>query len=442
EYTWQTYNEIHQRVKNLGCGLVVKGVTTNQNIGLFAINRVEWVIAEHACFMFSLVTVPLYDTLGSEAIEYICTQTKLGLTFATKDKAAVMLKLKPKLPDLKTIVVLDSVDQAIIDSGRAVGVEVVSIVDVENLGSKNPADPVPPGTETIATICYTSGTTGLPKGVMLSHGNMLAFTAGMNENYSRGRFSGVSGDDVYMSYLPLAHVFERACQITVINHGASIGFFRGSAVTLLDDVAELKPTIFPSVPRVYNRIFDRVNASVKSKSAISQFLFNKAFSAKKYHLQRGSLTHWLWDRLVFSSVRSRLGGRCRMLLTGAAPISAEVMDFLRICFSCQVYEGYGQTETCASLSVSDMNDLSSGHVGVPNPCTQVKLIDVPSMNYTSADKPFPRGEICVKGACVFKGYYNSPDKTAECLDADGWLRTGDVGMWDSQGRLAIIDRVK
>ena len=133
--------------------------------------------------------------------------------------------------------------------------------------------------------------------------------------------------------------------------GASIGFYQGDTLKLLDDVAELKPTIFASVPRLYNRIFDKAMAGVRSKSSLAQYLFNTAFAAKKAGLAQGSLTHWLWDRLVFANVRGRLGERVRMMFTGAAPISAEVVDFLRICFSAQVYEGYGQTETCAGLTI-------------------------------------------------------------------------------------------
>ncbi|KAI9325243.1 hypothetical protein DFJ73DRAFT_767763 [Zopfochytrium polystomum] len=441
-YVWQTYNEIHKRIRDVGCGMAKKGLSPNSHVGLFSINRAEWVIAEQGCFMFSHVTVPLYDTLGADAIEFISNQTKLPLIFATSDKAKTIIKLKPKLPHTRILVIMDTPDAETIAAGKAAGLDVLTFLDLEQLGRQNPCDPVPPTTETLGTICYTSGTTGQPKGVMLSHGNMIAFCAAMNEAARLGRFAGINKDDVYMSYLPLAHVFERACQIVVVNHGGAIGFYQGDTLKLLDDVAELKPTLFPSVPRVYNRIFDKVWALTKSKSAMEQYLFNTAYQAKKFHLQSGHLTHWLWDRLVFAKVRQRLGGRCRMLLTGAAPISAEVIEFLRICFSCQVYEGYGQTETCAGLSVSDMHDLSSGHVGVPLTCVQVKLVDVPAMNYTSKDTPNPRGEICVKGAPVFKGYYQSPEKTAEVLDADGWAHTGDIGMWDDKGRLTIIDRVK
>lgn len=272
---------------------------------------------------------------------------------------------------------------------------------------------------------------------------MLSFCAAANALTEYGRFPGILKSDVHISYLPLAHVFERILQISLINKGGRAGFYQGDTLKLLDDVAELKPTIFASVPRLYNRIYDKVMAGVKAKGGIGAMLFNHAFNCKKENLRNsGCLTHWFWDRIVFSKVRARLGGNVRMMITGAAPISAEVIDFLRVCFSAQVFEGYGQTETCAGLTVTDGHDFTSGHVGVPIPVVEVKLVDVPGMNYHSTDKPHPRGEICVRGSCVFKNYYLAPEKTAEVLDADGWAHTGDIGKWDDQGRLIIVDRVK
>jgi len=145
---------------------------------------------------------------------------------------------------------------------------------------------------------------------------------------------------------------------------------------------------------------------------------------------------------VFTKIRNRLGGRCKAMVTGAAPISPEVLDLLRIAFGCQVYEGYGQTEACAAISVTVTGDYSTGHVGCPLPCVELKLVDVPEMNYTAEDKPNPRGEICVRGTSVCQSYYKEPEKTREAIDADGWLHTGDVGEIQPNGTLKIIDRKK
>ncbi|KAJ3088549.1 Long chain acyl-CoA synthetase 7 peroxisomal [Quaeritorhiza haematococci] len=441
-YVWQSYNEVHTRAKNVGAALVKRGLTPDTNIGLFSINRPEWVITEQGCFMYSFCTVPLYDTLGNEAIEYIVTQTEMPAVFATKDKVKILLGIADKLPNLKHIIVMDTPDDDVINRGKEANKEVISMADFEKEGAASPADPVPPKPETLATICYTSGTTGLPKGVMLSHKAILSFCASAHALIKAKRMYPFGPTDVHISYLPLAHVFERVVQVVIIYVAAKIGFYQGDTLKLLDDVAVLKPTVFASVPRLYNRIYDKVNQGIKAKGGLAATLFKMGFEAKKNGLKNGTVTHWLWDRLVFSKVRERLGGRVKVMLTGAAPISAEVMDFLRICFSAEMIEGYGQTETSAALSCTDRADLTSGHVGAPLPTSEIKLVDVPGMNYTSQDKPYPRGEICVRGPHCFTGYYKLAEKTAEAIDKDGWVHTGDIGLWDEKGRLKIIDRVK
>jgi long-chain acyl-CoA synthetase len=230
------------------------------------------------------------------------------------------------------------------------------------------------------------------------------------------------------------------------NKGCSVGFYSGNVQELLDDVLELKPTIFTSVPRLWNRIYDKVMATIRSGNAVSRSVFNMAYASKKAALDAGDLSGGrlgpLWDRLVFSKIRARVGGEVRYLTTGASPISAEVLDFLRICFGATVLEGYGMTETSCTITMTTPDDPTSGHVGGPVPSCEVKLDDIREMGYTTADQPYPRGEICVRGPIVFQGYYKDEAQTREVVDADGWLHTGDVGMWLPGGRLKIIDRKK
>eukprot|EP00897_Mesotaenium_endlicherianum_P000111 jgi/Mesen1/100/ME1119229C07561 len=173
----------------------------------------------------------------------------------------------------------------------------------------------------------------------------------------------------------------------------------------MEDLEVLRPTIFASVPRLYNRIYDRILATVAASGGIRQYLFTVAYNAKKQALLKGKSASPVWDRLVFSKIKARLGGRVRLMITGASPISPEVLDFLKICFGCQVTEGYGMTESTCTISTVNDTDNTSGHVGSPNPACEVKLVDIPEMDYTSADKPNPRGEICVRGPIVFKGYH-------------------------------------
>ncbi|CAI0551380.1 unnamed protein product [Linum tenue] len=214
------------------------------------------------------------------------------------------------------------------------------------------------------------------------------------------------------------------------------------SLKLMDDLAALRPTIFCSVPRLYNRIYDGITAAVKTSGALKEKLFNAAFNSKKQAIMSGRTPSPMWDRLVFNKIKAKLGGRVRLMGSGASPLSPDVMDFLRVCFGCQVLEGYGMTETSCIISIMDEGDNLSGHVGSPNPACEVKLVDVPEMNYTSEDQPFPRGEICVRGPTIFQGYYKDQTQTGEVIDEDGWLHTGDIGLWLDGGRLKIVDRKK
>jgi long-chain acyl-CoA synthetase len=276
---------------------------------------------------------------------------------------------------------------------------------------------------------------------VLTHANLIADAAGtcvLLDEWEPG--------DRHISYLPLAHIYERNNMTTVVHVGGSVGFYSGNVQELLDDVLALKPHIFVSVPRLWNRIYDRVMATMREANPIKRRMFETAFAYKRAALEAGDLTggRWgpFWDKLVFSKIRERVGGEVKYMTTGASPISAEVMMFLRVCFGCHVLEGYGMTETSCTISITRTDDPTIGHVGAPLPCVEIKLVDIPEMNYMSSDQPYPRGEVCVRGPTVFQGYYKDPVQTAEVLDPDGWFHTGDVGAWLPGGRLRIIDRKK
>ncbi|KAG0273937.1 hypothetical protein BGZ95_010262 [Linnemannia exigua] len=407
-YKWLTYSRVQERVTHFGAGLIHLGLATQQNFGIFSINRPEWTMSELAGYMYNFTSVPLYDTLGVAAIEFIVNQTEMETVIASADKAWILLNIKATLPTVKNIIVMGSLEESLVEEGNRLDVNVVAWAAVERTGLDKPVPVNPPTPEDVATICYTSGTTGTPKGALLTHKNFIAGIGSFHMMAKHQKFFIPSGADTHISYLPLAHVFERLCQAVMISGAARIGYYQGDTLKLLDDVAILQPTIFVSVPRLFNRIYDKVLAGVKAKGGLAAYLFNRAYTAKKNNLRRGILEHALWDRLVFGSIRARLGGKVRHIVSGSAPISPDVIDFLRICFSADVYEGYGQTEQAAGLSMSYRGDLTPGQVGPPQLCVEVKLRDIPSMNYTSKDQPFPR----------------------------------DVGQWDERGRLVVIDRVK
>ncbi|KAL7989169.1 hypothetical protein Chor_011835 [Crotalus horridus] len=487
-YQWLSYKEVAERAEALGSGLLQKGCKSspNQFIGVFAQNCPEWIISELACYTYSMVVVPLYDTLGPGSIRYIINTADISIVVCDKpEKARVLLEHveKKQTPGLKSIILMDPFEKDLKERGQRCGVQIQAMLEVEvrffssalfdltlyfcemknyfkgivvgnagmllylELKATKTMDPEdigvsdillalfrssphlqvqykPPHPEDLSIVCFTSGTTGNPKGAMLTHGNVVADFSGFLK-VTESQWSPTY-EDVHISYLPLAHMFERMVQSVVYCHGGRIGFFQGDIRLLSDDMKALRPTIFP--------IFSQADTPVK------RWLLEFAANRKKAEVQNGIVRNdSLWDMLFFNKIQANLGGCVRMIVTGAAPASPTVLGFLRAALGCQVYEGYGQTECTAGCTFTTPGDWTSGHVGAPLPCNLIKLVDVEELNYFSSKR---EGEICVKGPNVFKGYLKDKERTAEALDKDGWLHTGDIGKWLSNGTLKIIDRKK
>ncbi|KAH9180313.1 acetyl-CoA synthetase-like protein [Lactarius sanguifluus] len=455
-YVWQTYAQVDDRRRNLGSAihtLFENGTVGGgelPTVGLWSPNRPEWVVVELALNAYGKVGVSLYDTLGDEAVGTI-DHAHITMIFTTSYHLARLLKAAPRHPHLKLIVVIDELEP---EARRLAevwsqtqGIKVDELSELENFGKKHRQDIIHPAPTDLATICYTSGTTSVPKGVMLTHGNLA--TAAQSNLY--GYAIGAEDRAVLLSYLPLAHIYERINQLAMIALGASIGFFSGDPLRLLEDAQVLKPNYFPSVPRVLNRIYQAAMVA-GDVPGVKGAIFRHAVRTKLDNLySTGAVTHPLWDRLVFRKVRAALGGNLKLVVSGSAPISGEVLDFLKIALACEITEemcisrfcSYGMTETGAVCTRCLPGDpTSGGTVGPPQPAIELKLVDVPGMNYTAEDKPFPRGEICCRGPTVFTLYYKDERNTKETVEADGWVRTGDIGEIDDFGRFRVIDRVK
>ncbi|KAK1343271.1 hypothetical protein QTO34_016049 [Cnephaeus nilssonii] len=393
----------------------------------------QWIIAELACYTYSMVVVPLYDTLGPGAIRYIINTADISTVIVDKpQKAQLLLEHveKKTIPGLKMIILMDPFEEALKDRGQACGVVIKSMQAVEECGQQNPHVPVPPNPSDLSIVCFTSGTTGNPKGAMLTHGNVVADFSGflkvtekvifprqddvlisflplahMFERVIQSQWAPTCAD-VHISYLPLAHMFERMVQSVVYCHGGRVGFFQGDIRLLSDDMKALRPTIFPVVPRLLNRMYDKIFS--QANTPLKRWLLEFAAKRKHAEVRSGIIRNdSIWDELFFNKI--------------------------------QVYEGYGQTECTAGCTFTTPGDWTSGHVGAPLPCNHIKLIDVMELNYWTSKG---EGEICVRGPNVFKGYLKDPDKTKEALDSDGWLHTGDIGQWLPAGTLKIIDRKK
>uniref|UniRef100_A0A3B4WZ33 Long-chain-fatty-acid--CoA ligase n=1 Tax=Seriola lalandi dorsalis TaxID=1841481 RepID=A0A3B4WZ33_SERLL len=411
-YKWMSYKEVTARAEHLGSGLLHQGCQPNPNqfIGVFSQNRPEWIISELACYTYSMVVVPLYDTLGPDAIRFIINTADISTVICDKvEKAEVLLDNveRKETPGLQRIILMDAFDSALMERGKDCSVHVQAIQEVE-----------PPAPDDLSIVCFTSGTTGNPKGVMLTHGNVVADFSGFLKVTDKVIFP--NQDDCLISFLPLAHMFERLIESVVYCHGGRIGFYQGDIRLLPDDMKALRPTIFPVVPRLLNRMYDKIFS--QANSPLKRWLLNFAAKRKGAEVSSGIIrSDSIWDKIFFSKIQASLGGRLRMIITGAAPTSPSVLGFLRAALGCQ----RRGCEFC--------------HVGAPLPCNLIKLVDVPEKNYFASKG---EGEVCVKGPNVFKGYLKDPERTAETLDADGWLHTGDIGKWLPNGTLKIIDRKK
>ncbi|KAJ3300779.1 Long chain acyl-CoA synthetase 7 peroxisomal [Borealophlyctis nickersoniae] len=456
-YAWYSYKEIGERVSNFGAGLLKattvkplprRGVdpTSEQMVGIFLRNCPEWAITDFACCTYGLVSVPLYDTFDQDSLQYIVEHTGLTVIMVSATHLEKLLNVASSCSIVKHAIVIDLhvIPNEILERAKALNISVTPMRDIESIGKSNPHPHVPPDVDDVFTISYTSGTTGRPKGAMLKFKNIVAGGAGFNATLPAK--DKLNPSDRHFSYLPLAHMFERIVFHTLTWFGCEIGFFQGEIAQLFDDVALFKPTLFATVPRLMNRLRDKVLLTVEQNGGIKKVLFDLAYSRKEKVLRSGRVTtESFWDGLVFKKIQARLGGRVRFFLVGAAPSSPEVLEFFRIVMGCPVMEGFGQTETSAAGLVAMMADYDTpygSHVGHPMASTEIKLVDVPSMDYYAADVPNPRGELCFKGPLLMKGYYQASEETAKTIDADGWLHTGDIAEILPNGTVKIIDRLK
>jgi long-chain acyl-CoA synthetase len=448
-YTWDSYTKVWSTALKIGFGLDFlrssQGLSQSRSfLGIYSANRAEWLVMDLACISQNITTVAMYDVQQLDTIEMVIREA--GLRFLACSKRVLgnvaLLAEEGRVGELKNVICFEKVSEEERGRFEAQGLHLASVKEIAEMIETGQTHP--PRPEDWYTVCYTSGTTGRPKGAIISHHNIVAMLAGVIQSNIH-----IEPQDVHLSYLPLAHLMERSTCYLVLNSGAAIGFYRGDLAHLFDDMKLLKPTIFVSVPRLYNRIYEMIARAISETTGLKKALLNKALSAKQHNYERkGKCTHKIYDKLVFKRFGKMLGGKVRVMMTGSAPIAEEVVKMMRVVFSCIVVEGFGQTETCAASFMTNPADSSTGHVGGPILTVEAKLVDVAEMGYfvshlDELGNPAPEGEICIRGPVVFQGYLNDPDTTQEIIDGDGWLHTGDIGtVLSHNSAFKIIDRKK
>jgi long-chain acyl-CoA synthetase len=428
-------HDLLEHVRDLSLGLSELGLVPGDRVAVVAESRPEWCLTDLAVLTAGAVTVAVYPTLTSDQTRYILNDCGTRLTVVS-DRVQVdkIAAVRAKLSGLATVVVMDA-------DGQAWPEGVVTLAEVFARGRRRVATGADQGhlfkeragaiaRDALATIIYTSGTSGEPKGVMLTHGNVLCNVEAAVE------LLAVTDEDVALSFLPLSHAFERMVLYTYLYGGATVTFAE-SAETLARDMVKVRPTLMTAVPRVFEKLHGRIQETVARGSVLRQLIFRWAVGVGRRRsatLRNGrpvglllGLQDRLADALVFTKIRETTGGRLRVLVSGSAPLPRTIAEFFDA-VGLTIVEGYGLTEASPVLTVNPLDRSKFGSVGRALPHVELQIAE--------------DGEILARGPNIMRGYYNRPEATRAVLDPDGWLHTGDIGTLDAEGYLTITDRKK
>ncbi|KAL1734595.1 hypothetical protein EV714DRAFT_280990 [Schizophyllum commune] len=446
DYKFLSYKEVFVAVSEVARGLVDLGITKEDIFNVYSQTCINWQLIAHGCSSISTTIATAYDSLGEEGLTHSLNEPGCVGIFTNADLLPTVLHVLPNTPTVRVIIYDEKPSADLLDKLRGVreGLAVLSIDELRERGrakSEETLDGRKPTKDTMMCIMYTSGSTGAPKGVCLTHSNLVASVGAVYVHLGHH----LTKEDSFLAYLPLAHILEYIVEMTMFYVGMPSGY--GRVKTLTDasvrncqgDMTAFRPSIMIGVPAVWETIRKGILSKVNKSGTIKKSVFNGAMTVKKNNVP--GLAQ-IADSVVLKSVREATGGRLRVALSGASSLSRETQEFLNVALV-TLLQGYGMTESCGMCAILPPELMQYGVVGIPVPSIEIKMLDVPEAGYNANGDP-PQGEICIRGPSVTKGYYKRPDLNEDpnVFTADGWFRTGDVGRWNKDGTLSIIDRVK
>ncbi|PIN13791.1 Long-chain acyl-CoA synthetases (AMP-forming) [Handroanthus impetiginosus] len=436
EYKWMSYEEVYSRALQLGIAICSCGIKEEGRCGIYGANSAKWFMTMQACNAHRICVVPIYHTLGAEAVQSIICDAEVALAFVEEKNIPELLRTLPAAKSyLRTIASFGKVTSQQKEEAIKFRVALYSWDEFLSLGEDKHFD-LPMRKETdICSIVYTSGTTGDPKGVMISNKGIVTSIAGLKHMLESVN-EQLTEQDVYLSSFPLAHISGRVSVEVLISSGASIGFGQGDVASLVEDIAELKPTIIHAAPWELYIIYSDLQQMIASRGFFKRAMFGLAYPLGRilYSMRKGH-KHGegagFFDKIAFNKVKQGLGGNVRLIICEGPPLAPDVAKFLSVVLRSHVLQAYGLTETCGSIFVSTPDKLKMlGTVG-----SLVPSVDVLPGAHT------PCGEVCIRGDTLFLAYLKHEDLTRQAFD-DDWFQTGDIGEFQADGSLKIIGQKK
>jgi long-chain acyl-CoA synthetase len=430
-YVWTNYRDFYAKCLAMGRALLSLGLQRGDRIGIYSSNSQYWQIASFGAYAVGMVTVPVYDSLGKGAAQYIANHAEVQVLFVSPANFEKAVAIVPELETLKHIVVCTDGDPPEADCSLPIH----SAGALLQTGAASDAQLEFSQPDELAVIMYTSGSLGVPKGCKLTGRNVVAGASSLAKINA-----SIAPGDTFISFLPLAHIYGMAIELFVYATGARVGFARGPVKDLVSDIQSLQPTVIIVVPRLVNRICEAMKEKIAEKPAIARHILSWAMNQKLKALRQNQPHSVILDALLFTAFRDALGGCLRLLINSGAPILKDVFEFFCATVTPNVIQGYGLTETCCGITVQEVPAFDPTTVGSVGQGCDIKLRAVEGTFYSPAADP-PSGELLVRGPVVFQGYYKQQELT-DLVFTDHWFATGDVCCFTPDGEVKVIDRVK